>query len=420
MKYELLIDISRALLLARWKQTLVAAIGVTFSITMFIALLSFMSGLNQLLDGLVINRTPHIRLYNDIKTSPVQPVALSANFKGASHHFVRSVKPKAARPEIRNSLAIIRVLQKDPMVLGVAPKLVTQVFYNLGAVRINGIINGIHPEQEKRLFLFQDYVTSGDAGDLDRVSGGIILGKDIADKMMAAPGQVIYVTTITGTTVPLKVVGYFQSGLREIDQVNSYVSIATAQKLVGKPSNYITDIQIKLHDVGDAPALAMKLSKRFGVDAIDVQTENVQYETGSFIRSLISYAVGITLLVVAGFGIYNILNMIIYEKMDSIAILKATGFSGGDVQFIFTGIAAGIGISGGVIGLLLGFGGSLLIDQVPFETSSLPTVKTYPVNYNAIFYLIGFVFSVTTTFFAGYFPARKASRIDPVIIIRGK
>lgn len=73
-----------------------------------------------------------------------------------------------------------------------------------------------------------------------------------------------------------------------------------------------------------------------------------------------------------------------------------------------------------LIGLLLGFGASLLIDQVPFETSSLPTIKTYPVNYNPVFYLIGFVFSKATTFFAGYFPARKASRIDPVIIIRGK
>ncbi|WP_426295293.1 ABC transporter permease [Dyadobacter endophyticus] len=420
MKYALLIQISRALLLARWKQTLVAAIGVTFSITMFIALLSFMSGLNQLLDGLIINRTPHVRLYNDIKTSPVQPVALSANFKGASHHFVRSVKPKAERPEIRNSRAIIKALQKDPMVLGVAPKLVTQVFYNLGAVRINGIINGIQPQQEKRLFLFQDYVTRGDASDLDRVSGGVILGKDIADKMMAAPGEVIYVTTITGAMMPLKVVGYFQSGLREIDQVNSYVSMATAQKLLGKPSNYMTDIQVKLRDIGNAPLLAGQFSKRFSVDAIDVQTENAQYETGSFIRSLISYSVGITLLVVAGFGIYNILNMMIYEKMDSIAILKATGFSGWDVKFIFTGIAAGIGILGGLIGLLLGFGASLLIDQVPFETSSLPTIKTYPVNYDPVFYLIGFGFSAATTFFAGYFPARKASRIDPVIIIRGK
>jgi len=374
VRYALLFDISRALLLARWKQTLVAAIGVTFSITMFIALLSFMSGLNQLLDGLIINRTPHIRLFNDIKNSPVQPVALSARFKAVSHHFIRSVKPKAERPEIRNSRAIINALQKDPMVLGVAPKLVTQVFYNVGAVRINGLINGIQPGQETRLFLFQEYVTTGDASDLDRVSGGIILGKGIADKMMAAPGDVIYVTTTTGATMPLKVVGYFQSGLREIDQMNSYVSIATAQKLLGKPSSYVTDIQVKLRDISHAPLLAGEFSRRFSVDAIDVQTENAQYETGSFIRSLISYSVGITLLVVAGFGIYNILNMMIYEKMDSIAILKATGFSGRDVKFIFTGIAAGIGIFGGAIGLLLGFGTSVLIDQVPFETASLPTI----------------------------------------------
>lgn len=350
----------------------------------------------------------------------VQPVALSAKFKAVSHHFVRSVKPKAERPEIRNSRAIINALQKDPTVLGVAPKLVTQIFYNLGAVRINGIINGIQPEQEKRLFVFQDYVTVGHASDLDRVSGGIILGKDIADKMTAAIGDVIYVTTTTSATIPLKVVGYFQSGLREIDQVNSYVSISTAQKLLGKPSSYITDIQIKLRDINDAPVLAGQFSRRFGVDAIDIQTENSQYETGSSIRSLISYSVGITLLVVAGFGIYNILNMMIYEKMDSIAILKATGFSGMDVKLIFTGIAAGIGIFGGVFGLLLGFGASMVIDQIPFETSSLPTVHTYPVSYDPVFYLIGLIFSLATTFLAGYFPSRKASRIDPVIIIRGK
>ena len=62
MNFKLIIDVSVSLLLARWKQTLVAAIGVTFSITMFIALLGFMSGLNDLLDGLVVNRNPHFRL----------------------------------------------------------------------------------------------------------------------------------------------------------------------------------------------------------------------------------------------------------------------------------------------------------------------------------------------------------------------
>jgi lipoprotein-releasing system permease protein len=130
--------------------------------------------------------------------------------------------------------------------------------------------------------------------------------------------------------------------------------------------------------------------------------------------------VGITLLVVAGFGIYNILNMMIYEKMDSIAILKATGFSGTDVNAIFISIALSIGIFGGILGLLLGFGLSAVIEHIPFNTPSLPTVKTYPVNYNPKFYIIASVFSIVTTYLAGFFPSRKASKIDPVIIIRGK
>ena len=50
MNIKLIITIAKSLLLARWKQTLVAAVGVTFSITMFITLLGFMSGLNDLLD----------------------------------------------------------------------------------------------------------------------------------------------------------------------------------------------------------------------------------------------------------------------------------------------------------------------------------------------------------------------------------
>jgi lipoprotein-releasing system permease protein len=169
-----------------------------------------------------------------------------------------------------------------------------------------------------------------------------------------------------------------------------------------------------------APALAKEYSKLFEVDAIDIQTANSQFETGSSVRTLISYAVGITLLIVAGFGIYNILNMMIYEKMDSIAILKATGFSGKDVNRIFISIALSIGVFGGVLGLIFGLGLSAIIDQIPFNTAALPTIKTYPINYNPKFYLIGGVFSLITTYFAGYLPSRKASKIDPVIIIRGK
>lgn len=419
MKRKLLIDIAKSLLFARWKQTLVAAIGVTFSITMFITLLSFMSGLNDLLDGLILNRTPHIKLFNDIKPNENQPVKLATEY-GSAHHFIESIKSDANRQSIYNSEAILASLKKDKRVLGFSPKLTAQIFFNDGSIDITGAMNGIDPIEESRLFHFNDYVTAGNSADLTKISNSIILGKGLAGKLLVNIGDVVQVTTSKGERFQLKVVGLFQSGIRDFDDVQSYASVSTVQKILSQPSNYISAIQVKLNDITLAPKMAKEYEQLYQIDAEDVQTANSQFETGSSIRTLISYAVGITLLIVAGFGIYNILNMMIYEKMDTIAILKATGFSGKDVNRIFITIALTIGVFGGMLGLLFGFGLSSLIDQVPFNTAALPTIKTYPIDYNLKFYLIGTVFSIVTTYFAGFFPSRKASKIDPVIIIRGK
>ena len=417
MNIKLIVQVSISLLLARWKQTLVAAIGVTFSIAMFVTLLGFMNGLNDLLDGLIMNRTAHIRLYHDINVSKKQPVDL---LQPQTQNFVHSLKPKNQRLEIYNSGQIMQAIQQDPRVLGVAPKINAQVFYNVGTIDLTGVINGIDPDEENRLFMFSDYVTKGNYLDLKNIPSSIILGKGVADKMAANIGDVIQVTTSKGERMQLKVVGIFQSGLQDLDKVQSYCSISTTQKMLGVSNNYITDIQVKLKNILDAPAMAIEYQKTYETDAIDIQQANSQFETGSSVRSIISYAVGVTLLIVAGFGIYNILNMMIYEKMDSIAIMKAIGFSGRDVNMIFIFIALSIGIFGGILGLLAGFGLSNIIDNIPFNTESLPTIKTYPINYNPIFYVIGTVFSIVTTYLAGYFPSRKASKIDPVIIIRGK
>ncbi len=419
MKINLGLEIAKSLLVARWRQTLVAAIGVTFSITMFISLLGFMNGLNDLLDGLIINRTPHIRLYNDIKANTKQPINSKIDTNKV-YNFIESIKPTSVRINLYNAKPIIDLLRKDKRVLGVSPKVSAQVFYNVGEIDINGVINGIDVKEEEKLFAFNDYVVEGNYSDLDEIPNSIILGKVAAEKMLASIGDLIQVTTTKGERIKLKVVGFFQSGLQDIDKVQSYCSLNTTQKLLGVSNTYYTDIQVKLHSIELAPKVAKEFAENFEVDAVDIQTANSQFETGSFVRTLISYAVGITLLIVAGFGIYNILNMMIYEKMDSIAILKATGFSGKDVKFIFLSIALTIGILGGVSGLIFGFGLSTLIDQIPFNTAALPTVKTYPVSYKPVFYLIGGVFSIVTTYFAGLFPAKRASKIDPVIIIRGK
>jgi lipoprotein-releasing system permease protein len=418
MNFKLILNIAFHLLQARLKQTVIAAIGVTFGIAMFIALVSFMNGLNDLLDGLMLNRTPHVRLYNEIKPSENQPINVSDAYKN-NINFISSIKPKDRGKSIYNSKAIIKVLKSDSRIIDVAPKITTPVFFNSGTIEISGIINGIDVEAEEKLFAFSDYIVDGKIVDLSQ-NNSIIIGKGLADKMLLVKGDVIKITTSKGNLVSLKIVGIAQIGISEIDNVSSYTSLDTAQKLLGEPTNYITDIQIKLFDMASAPKVAKEISATFNVDSIDYQTANSQFETGSSVRSIISYAVGIVLLIVAGFGIYNILNMMIYEKMDSIAILKATGFSGNDVKWIFISLSLVIGFVGGIFGLFFGYLFTSIIDVIPFETAALPTIKTYPINYNPMFYVIGIVFALFTTTIAGLFPALKASKVDPVEIIRGK
>src|SRR5665647_232025 len=101
MNYKLLLNIAKALLLARWRQTLVAAIGVTFGIAMFVTMQSFMTGLNKLLDGLILNRTPDVRLYHEIKPGKWQPVNESPLYKN-NYNFISSLKSANARLEIYN------------------------------------------------------------------------------------------------------------------------------------------------------------------------------------------------------------------------------------------------------------------------------------------------------------------------------
>lgn len=419
MRVKLLVEISITMLKARLSQTIVAATGVTFGITMFITLLSFMSGLNNLLDGLVTNRTPHVRLFREIEANKNQPINLSPSYHN-SYNFIHSVIASNNRQEIYNASKIMESIQQDPRVLGFSRRVATQVFFNAGTIDISGLMNGIDVESEVKLFKFKDYVTSGEPMDLKILANSIILGKPLADKLLANLGDVIQISTAQGERLQLKVVGFYQSGLADFDKSQSFANIGTVQKILGRSSNYITDIQIKLRDIALAPQVAKEYSEIYETNAEDIQTANAQFQTGTSIRNIISYAVGITLLIVAGFGIYNILNMMIYEKMDTIAILKATGFSGNDVKWVFMLISISIGFFGCAGGLILGNICSHLISHIPFTTPAIPTIKTFPIDYDPTYYFIAIAFSFVTTFFAGWFPAQKASKVDPVIIIRGK
>jgi lipoprotein-releasing system permease protein len=419
MKNTVLLKIAKTHLLARKKQTAVAALGVTFGIGAFIILVSFMTGLNGLLDGLILNRTPHIRIYNEVKPSEKQPIQRSSDYKSA-YHIIHSVKPKKTKNSIYNNIPLLEVLKRDKRVKGVTPLVAARVFYVSGSTQLNGNVSGIDIVEQTRLFNFGDYVTRGEPSGLANNENGIIIGAGVAKKLSLDMGDYIQVVSTTGQIASLKIVGFFQSGLSDIDNVQSYVNIKTAQRIQGQPKDYITDIYVKLFDMEQALPMTQEIQRNYDVNAIDIKSANAQFETGTSVRNMITYAVSVALLIVAGFGIYNILNMLIFQKMNDIAILKATGFSGKDVRNIFLYQAMMIGLAGGALGLIVGYLVSLLISVSPFETEALPTIHTFPVNFEIRFYFIGTIFALLTTFFAGLMPARKASKIDPVEILRGQ
>ena len=419
MNYPVLFSIAKTHLLARKKQSIIAALGVTFGIGTFIILVSFMTGLNNMLDGLVIDRTPHIHLYNQILPSENQPINAVEKFVN-SFNAISSIKPQSIQARIHNALPIIKELENNKQVLGVTPQVKAQVFYRSGSIEINGIVMGVDIIKEAALFNLQAYIVEGEVEDLAHTENGIILGIGLAQKMSLKIGDMVQIFTPTGVNKPLKVVGFYQSGLADIDNVQSFANLKTTQKILNQSNNFITDINIKLKDIELAKPMSVEIQKQLGISAIDIKSANAQFETGTKIRNMITYAVSIALLIVAGFGIYNILNMLIYEKMNDIAILKATGFSGKDVKNIFMIQAIIIGFSGAILGLIVGFFVSVIIDNSPFETQALPTIKTFPVNFNPYFYVIGVVFAIITTFLAGFLPAKRAAQIDPVDILRGQ
>lgn len=417
--WTVILSIAKTHLLTKVRQTSIAALGVTFGIGSYITLVCFMTGLNTMLDNLILNQTPHIHIYNEIEPSLDQPIDLFSGLKN-NFNIVHSIKPKLSQKKIHNALPIISFLEEKNIVRGALPQVKTQIFYMAGSIELGGNLTGINPLDETRLFNMDDYIVEGSAEALQNTDNSILLGIGIAKKMSLKVGDRVQISPINGGVFPLKIVGFYQSGIADLDAIQSFTSIRTVQRVLGETNNYITDINVKLFDIEDAIPLSKNIEKQFNLKAIDIKTANAQFETGTTIRNLITYAVSITLLIVAGFGIYNILNMLIYEKMNDIAILKATGFSGKDVQLIFMSQAIIIGFAGGILGLLIGFGLASLIETIPFKTEALPTVDTYPINMNPLFFVIGFSFAMLSTFLAGYLPAKKAKKIDPVKIIRGQ
>jgi len=414
MKVSVNTEIAITYLSARKKQTLIAALGVTFGISMFIFMQSLMKGTNDYFEKSSFSTTPHIRLYNENKVADTH--LMDGFFNDKSIKILDNPKQIQENQGLTNPYGIISEIKKNPQVTAVTPQVTANVLYNSGSVQISGTVAGVNIVQEDKMFDMQSNMVDGDFHDLDRVNNGILIGKGIADKLSLHVSDALTVRAATGNPMIMRVIGIYATTIKQIDETKSYVNITQAQNMLGKDRSYVTDIKINLKDYNNAPPVARQVEVMTGYKAEDWVQANEQIKAAFKIRAVILNSVIGVILLVAGFGIYNILNMTIYEKIKEIAILKATGFSGPSVVSIFLQQAIYIGLMGAVVGIVIGFSITLMASKIYIGAG---TLKYLPMSFYIPHYIEAIFFGVITTIAAGFFPARKASKVDPVTIIRG-
>ena len=404
-------------LISRKRQTVVAMLGVMFGIGMFILLISFMKGMNNFFQDILLSVTPDIHIYNDVKTDYKTSVA--AMYYPESFVFLIHPRPKKTNTNIRNASAIIQDLKSRNDVKAVSPFVSSNMLFNYGPIQLGAIVDGVDIIEEAKVFGLQSKMRFGSLQDLLTTDNGIILGYKLADKLHASIGDMITATSPSGVQMRFRVVGAFQFGISTLDEVRAYVSTATLQQFLGKSSDHITDIRVKLKDMKQASRLSRYFSNKYNYKADDWETVNASVKAGNFIRDVFTNVLTFTLLLVAGFGIYNIMNMIIASKMKDIAILKAQGFSKQDILQIFLFQSLTIGVVGAAAGVIVGFGSSYGLSKIPWPEDEWVILTHFPVTFELKYYLLGAFYGVLTTGLAGLMPALKAAKTDPVTILRG-
>lgn len=410
MRLKINTDIAVTHLLTGKRQSIMAALGVTVGIGVFIFMLSLVVGFNRYSDETLFKAVPHIDIYqDDILSRP-----LISQFD--SGYTMAIVNPKIANltHTLINPEKLLSDVKKQADVVAVAPQVAVNLFYNNGTSQINGVASAINILEANAMFNIQSTMLAGDIRALLTTPNGIIIGVGIAKQLNIQQDDYISITSSVGVIKVMKVVGVFQTHHSSIDKTKSYINLATGQQLLLQSSSYVTDIFINIKNPDDAPGYAKQFGKLTGYYAEDWQAANEQTMAQKKTRKIMFGSISIAILLVAAFGIYNIMNMTIRGKLNDIAILKATGFKGKDVINIFLKETFIMGVIGTVMGLLLATGLIKIISGIYIGGD----LDYFPIGFELPIFILGSIVGILITLVAGYLPARNAGRVDPIEIFR--
>jgi lipoprotein-releasing system permease protein len=405
MPFEL--EIALRYLLAKRRQvfisviSLVSTLGVTVGVMALVIALAIMTGLQQELRDRILGSTAHIFVWK----------------RGGIEDY---------RAEVEKLKQVAGITGGAPAVTGLA--LVTS-----GTGEGFATIKGIDPALEAEVTELAQAMTDGSITDLDARSEddtpGILIGYELAGKLGASVGESVTIVTPQGTLSPfgmvprsrrLRVAGIFRLGLLEFDSAYGYVSLDTANRLIG--SSGVDHLELKVSDLIAAPAIADRIPRQLGDDYLTTDWADMNRSLYSALwLEKIAMGIGIGLIVaVAALNIIASLVLLVMEKTRDIAILKTMGASARSVMFIFLLQGVIIGVIGTLLGALAGVVVSELADRyrlisIPgdvYQITYLP-FRVQPLDLTLI--VLG---AIVVCFIATLYPSRQAAKLDPAQALR--
>jgi lipoprotein-releasing system permease protein len=414
MARPLLLDLALTHILGRKRQTAVSVMGVALGVGFFIAMAALMQGFQGYFIDTVINASPHIVVRDEFREPAHQPAAIA--FPNAAI-VLHGLKPREEVRGIRNARTMLEALSLMPG-LAVAPSLNGQVILRYGSAERSASLIGIEPEREIRVTQLSDDMVEGRITDLATAANGIIVGAALAQRLSAKMGDSLNAISPSGVILRVKLVGIFRTGISSIDENQAYILLKKAQILQNR-ANVINQLRIRLDKVDEAREVAAQIEALYGYRSESWQEAN-QGVFGVFrIQNAIMYSTVGAIMIVAAFGIYNIISTIVYEKSRDIAILKSIGLTEADIRRTFLMQGVLIGMIGAVLGWLIGYGLTSLLASIRFDVGNMVRNDRFFLAWSLTHYAFGGVFSVTASAVAAWIPARRAAAAKPVDIIRG-
>ena len=265
--------------------------------------------------------------------------------------------------------------------------------------------------------MLSTHMRQGTLASLYRATNAIILGSRLAEKIGARVGANITVQTTDGAHINAQVVGLFRSGVRSVDESTAYVLVKTAQ-ILAQQTGLVNELRVRVTNPMMAKEVAERIERESGYKSVPWQEAHEDLLSAFVVRNIIMYTVVGAILLVASFGTYNIISTITHEKTRDIAILKSLGLREATVRRIFVLEALTIGVIGALAGWALGYLLTRALGAVEIKNPMIDATRL-PLIYSYLHYSVAAAVALASSLVAGYFPARKASRLHPVDIVRG-